>query len=90
MLKEGIKARADLYARLLSHKILENQFNQALALLLEAVKKGKKVLIFGNGGSAAEAQHFAAELVCQFQKKRKAIGAIALTADSSIFNGSKQ
>lgn len=48
-----------------------------------ALSRGNKILIFGNGGSAAEAQHFAAELVCQFEKRRKALPVIALTTDTS-------
>ncbi|MEW5805939.1 MAG: SIS domain-containing protein [Acidobacteriota bacterium] len=53
----------------------------AIASSLEA---GGKVLLFGNGGSAADAQHIAAELVNRLEKNRKAIPAIALTTDSSI------
>ncbi len=49
-----------------------------------ALKQGHKVLIMGNGGSAADAQHFAAELVGRFLLERKAMPAIALTTDSSI------
>lgn len=49
-----------------------------------ALKQGHKVLIMGNGGSAADAQHFAAELVGRFLLERKALPAIALTTDSSI------
>jgi len=45
---------------------------------------GGKVLIFGNGGSAADAQHMAAELVNRFQKERKARAALALSTDTSI------
>ncbi len=45
---------------------------------------GGKLLIFGNGGSAADAQHIAGELVGRFKKERKALAAIALTTDSSI------
>lgn len=52
--------------------------------VIAALKKGRKLLIFGNGGSAAEAQHFAAELVGRFAIKRRALPAIALTTDSSI------
>lgn len=52
--------------------------------LIEALSKGGKVLIMGNGGSAADAQHFAAELVGRFLLERKALPAIALTTDSSI------
>lgn len=81
---EGIQKRIGLYSHLLVDATFRRQFGQALAILLTAIKENKKILIFGNGGSAAEAQHFVAELVCQFQKKRKAIAAIALTTDSSI------
>jgi D-sedoheptulose 7-phosphate isomerase len=49
-----------------------------------ACKKGNKVLLMGNGGSAADAQHIAAELVGRFRLQRKALPAIALTTDSSI------
>ncbi len=49
-----------------------------------AIKKGKKILICGNGGSAADAQHFAAEIVGRFEKERRAWPAIALTTDTSI------
>jgi D-sedoheptulose 7-phosphate isomerase len=51
---------------------------------LKAVKNGKKIIFFGNGGSASDAQHLAAELVCKYKKKRKAIAGISLSTDSSI------
>lgn len=81
---EGLQIRAELYAQLAKDKKLAKSFYQTRDILLEAISAGNKILIFGNGGSAAEAQHFAAELVCQFEKKRRAIPAIALTTDSSI------
>ena len=46
--------------------------------------QGKKILACGNGGSAADAQHFAAELVGRFERERQELPAIALTTDSSI------
>ncbi len=49
-----------------------------------AVKRGGKVLLFGNGGSAADAQHIAAEFVNRFRINRPAMAAIALTTDSSV------
>ena len=52
--------------------------------MAESLRSGGKILIFGNGGSAADAQHFAAELVGRFAKDRAAWPAIALTTDSSI------
>ena len=53
-------------------------------VLIETLKQGGKILLCGNGGSAADCQHIAAELVVQYQKNRKALSAIALTTDSSI------
>jgi D-sedoheptulose 7-phosphate isomerase len=49
-----------------------------------ALERGNKVLLFGNGGSAADAQHVAAELVGRFQRERRALPALALTTDTSI------
>jgi D-sedoheptulose 7-phosphate isomerase len=56
----------------------------AVDALLEAFARGGKALVFGNGGSAADAQHFACELVGRFQRERRAAAAIALTTDTSI------
>ncbi len=53
-------------------------------LMCHALRRGNKIIIMGNGGSAADAQHFAAELVGRFLKNRKALAAIALTTDTSI------
>ena len=50
----------------------------------DALKAGRKLLVFGNGGSAADAQHLSAELVGRFQRERAAMPAIALTTDTSI------
>jgi D-sedoheptulose 7-phosphate isomerase len=52
--------------------------------LISALRAGKKMVLFGNGGSAADAQHVAAELVNRFQIDRDALAAIALTTDTSI------
>lgn len=51
--------------------------------IIEAYQNRKKLIIFGNGGSATDALHFAAEVVCRFEKNRKAIPAIALTENIS-------
>src|ERR1044072_9325191 len=61
-----------------------NQVAQAAELLIEAIQAGGKVLFFGNGGSAADAQHLAAELVNRLTDDRPPIAALALTTDSSI------
>ena len=52
--------------------------------VLDAYAAGGKVLAFGNGGSAADAQHFAAELVGRFERQRPALAALALTCDASV------
>ena len=52
-------------------------------LCIDCLKKGGKILLFGNGGSAADAQHIAAELVGRYKVKRKGLPAIALTTDTS-------
>jgi D-sedoheptulose 7-phosphate isomerase len=55
----------------------------AAQAMTEALKAGRKLLVFGNGGSAADAQHMASELVGRFQRERGALAAIALTTDTS-------
>jgi len=57
---------------------------RAAELIIQSVKSGGKVLIFGNGGSAADAQHIAAELVNRLNYDRPPIAALALTTDTSI------
>ena len=57
--------------------------SQAGELLVAALRSGGKVLLFGNGGSAADAQHIAAELVGRFARDRAGLSAIALTTDTS-------
>ena len=58
--------------------------SNAVQLLVTALKNNNKVLVCGNGGSAADAQHFAAELVCRFECERPSLPSIALTTDSSL------
>jgi len=61
-----------------------NSVLEIVGVITKSLKSGGKVMIAGNGGSAADAQHFAAELVGRFMKERKGYAAIALTTDSSI------
>lgn len=63
---------------------MSKPFAAAVQALLACVTSGGKVLACGNGGSAADAQHFAAEFVGRFERERPELGAIALTTDSSI------
>lgn len=65
-------------------QVLSKPISAAIAAVLASVTSGGKVLACGNGGSAADAQHFAAEFVGRFERERPELGAIALTTDSSI------
>lgn len=67
-----------------SLKAIRAEIDRAAALILETVHAGKKLLICGNGGSAAEAQHFSTELVGRYFKNRRSLPAIALNADGSL------
>lgn len=57
---------------------------QAAKLIIKSLEEGGKVMLFGNGGSAADSQHIAAEFIGRFQKERKSLAAIALSTDTSI------
>lgn len=61
----------------------ETQIIRAINETCDRLKTGHKLIVFGNGGSAAQAQHFAAELVNKFLKSRRAIPALSLTTDTS-------
>jgi len=60
------------------------QIAKATDIIIGCLKKGGKVILFGNGGSAADSQHIAAELIGRFKKERPAIAAIALSVNTSI------
>ena len=84
-MQEAIAAQIDDSISL--HTAVKTSLGSEIAsfvqLITECLKHGNKVLICGNGGSAADSQHFAAELVVQFNKERKALPGIALTTDTS-------
>ena len=65
-------------------KNLQSEIKTCIGLIIESLKNDKKIVLFGNGGSAADAQHIAAEFVGRFSLERKSYPAIALTTDSSI------
>jgi D-sedoheptulose 7-phosphate isomerase len=67
-----------------SLKNLEPEVSRAADLIGECFRTGNKLLVCGNGGSAADASHFATELVVRFTKDRRALPAICLTSDSGI------
>jgi D-sedoheptulose 7-phosphate isomerase len=67
-----------------SANLLAQPISQAIELLFAALSNGNKILACGNGGSAADCQHFAAELVGRFERERNPLPALALTTDTSI------
>ena len=71
---------------ILANESFIKSIEQGAQMLIDALRKGKKILLCGNGGSAADAQHIAAELIVRYKSsnERAAIPAIALTTDSSI------
>jgi D-sedoheptulose 7-phosphate isomerase len=85
-MKEHIISRlresAELKLRFAKESV--NDIVQATKIIQKSIKSGAQVLIFGNGGSAADAQHIASEFVNRFSKDRKAFSAIALTTDTSL------
>ena len=62
--------------------LLKPDIEKACRLAVETIKQGKKILFFGNGGSAADAQHLAAELSGRYKKERRGLPGIALTTDT--------
>jgi D-sedoheptulose 7-phosphate isomerase len=77
-IQESIKVQAQLLEQHVS------TITRLARLLVGSLRAGGKLVIFGNGGSAADAQHVAAELVNRFRMDRDALAAIALTTDTSI------
>ena len=67
-----------------AEKILPESVARGVVAMIECLRAGGKIMACGNGGSAADAQHFAAELIGRFERERRELGAIALTTDTSI------
>jgi D-sedoheptulose 7-phosphate isomerase len=65
-------------------EVLSAPICAAVAVMCESLRAGGKILACGNGGSAGDAQHFAAELVGRFERERPGLAAVALTTDTSI------
>lgn len=81
-LEDDFKASIETKKRVLERNI--TLLNEIVGVMFNALKNGNKILLFGNGGSAADSQHIAAELVSKFNFDRAALPAIALTTDTSI------
>lgn len=63
---------------------LSEEIENSAKIMINALKNGNKILVCGNGGSAADCQHFAAELIVRFEKERISLPAISLTTDTSL------
>lgn len=83
-ISEQISSTINTMNLLLADSVIQNQILNISKLAVKTIKKNKKILLAGNGGSAADAQHIAAELVSRFYFNRPGIAAIALTTDTSI------
>lgn len=85
-MKNEIKSLFDSHRRVMeeAERQLADRIAAVVDILADALGTGKKLLIMGNGGSAADAQHFAAEIVGRFRLERRALPAIALSTDTSI------
>ncbi len=83
-LKRSILASIETKLRLVSDESFLLEIEKIGSRMITALKTGRKILIAGNGGSAADAQHFAAELAGQFVHKRKGLPVMALTTNSSV------
>lgn len=81
LFKTHLSEHQDAIARL---NAMSDQIAPLATAWLSALKEGKKIIFFGNGGSAADAQHLAAELVVRYRIDRPALAGLALTTDTSI------
>ena len=81
---EIIKTITESSNLILNSKKLSEKIEKAVNEIIKCFSTQNKIVIFGNGGSAADAQHIVAEFIGRFQKERKSLPAIALTTDSSI------
>jgi len=81
-IEEIIQANIDTTTKLLKSDL--EKIEETVSIITKALKNGNKLLIFGNGGSAADAQHIAAEFINKFRFDRDPLPAISLTTDSSI------
>ncbi|MCM1002840.1 MAG: SIS domain-containing protein [Candidatus Gastranaerophilales bacterium] len=83
-IKNYVKKSADTKSLIMANDSIISEIEKIASTIIKAYKEGKKVLTAGNGGSAGDAQHLAAELVSKFLLERPALSAIALTTNTSI------
>lgn len=83
-IREEIQASIDVKQRMLDDSVMIETISEAATCMADALKRGGKILVCGNGGSASDALHIAGEIVGRFQKERRAYAAIALNADPAV------
>ncbi|HBX75078.1 MAG TPA: phosphoheptose isomerase, partial [Acidaminococcaceae bacterium] len=83
IIRQRLKDHMEVLQKLIASDLPE-KLEKCAEIVEKALKEGHKVLFCGNGGSAADSQHLAAEFVGRFQKERKGLSAVALTVDTSI------
>jgi len=84
IIEEHLRKSVELKTKILNDSSLLTMIKKVSLAIIEAYRNRKKLILFGNGGSAADAQHIAAELVNKFELERIALPAIALTTDTSV------
>ena len=81
LVKQALEEHQSTLEKLMGN--LQEEIATACTMVVSTIKSGNKVILFGNGGSAADAQHIAAEFTGRFVKERRGLPAIALTTDTS-------
>lgn len=82
-IKKHIERSIEAKQRILNDEAFLNDLTRAIEICCTAIKQGKKILFAGNGGSASDAQHLAAELVGRYRYDRPSLPSIAITTDTS-------
>jgi D-sedoheptulose 7-phosphate isomerase len=82
ILRKEISEIIDIF-QIIKNREIDKNFIKLCTVSITAIKKKNKIIFFGNGGSAADAQHLATELTSKYKKIRKALPALALTTDTS-------
>ena len=83
-IKDNIQSAIELKQKIYEDSALLSTVHAVATVCLEALRRGNKILFMGNGGSAGDAQHLAAELVGRYKLNRKGLPAISLTTDTSM------
>lgn len=83
LIKSILQESSDVKQKVINDEHLVKMIDEVISVCTDALKKGNKLLLAGNGGSASDAQHIAAELVGRYEKDRQGLPAIALTTNTS-------